>query len=311
MSEAVPIVVRFGIYLDLMLLFGVPLFGLYGLRRVERSHPAPLPLRTLYAAGAVLGLLLSLLALFMLAASMSGSSLAQVGRASVSVLLFETSVGTAWQARMGALILFLILALFGNRTRRSWPWLLAIFGGIALASLAWGGHGAMDGGGVGTVHLVADIVHLLAAGVWVAALVSLAILLFRPHRLMSAAHVELSHRALASFAVVGTIVVSLLVLTGIVNSWLLIGLDGVASLPFDLYGRLLIAKLLLFLAMLGLAALNRYRMTPALEEAIACGDHARAVRDLRRSLLLETSAAVFILVLVSWMGMLAPPISGS
>jgi putative copper resistance protein D len=120
-------------------------------------------------------------------------------------------------------------------------------------------------------------------------------------------HLNLTHRALHGFGTIGTIVVSTLVVTGLVNSWLLVGFGNVVSLPTTLYGQLFIAKLLLFAAMLALAALNRFRLTPVFELSIAKADHQGALVALRRSLALETTLVVVILGLVAWLGTLAPP----
>src|SRR3546814_16788952 len=79
----------------------------------------------------------------------------------------------------------------------------------------------MDQGSIGWVHLSADIVHLLAAGAWIAAILALGTLLLRAHRSMVRGDAEHLHRALARFATVGTLAVALLVVTGLVNSWLL------------------------------------------------------------------------------------------
>jgi putative copper resistance protein D len=307
--EWLGIVVRFGLYLDQMALFGLPLFALYGLRGAERSPEGLRSFRRFLAAAALAGLLLSGLAILALTASMSGVSLGQVEPSSLSMLVFETDIGLAWQARMAALGLFLVVALVADPAGRAGSWALALLAGIALATLAWSGHGTMTEGAAGTVHLVSDIIHLLASGVWLGALLALSYLLFRPSRSMTSAHVEASHRALASFAFVGTGVVTILVLTGLINSWFLIGVGGAASILEGLYGQLLVAKLLLFLVMLALAAMNRYRMTPALEAAIARGDHSAAVTGLRTSLAVETGSAVAVLALVAWLGTLAPPLA--
>lgn len=305
--EGLTIAVRFGLYLDLAALFGLPLFGLYGLRGAERSPKGVGALRLLYAVAAIAGLILSGLAILALTASMSGVPLGQVDSSSISMLVFETGIGLAWQVRVAALLLFLAVALLADPASRFGGPTLALLGGVALATFAWSGHGAMTEGTAGTVHLASDIVHLLAAGVWLGALLALSYLLFRPRRIMTSAHVDVSHRALASFAFVGTGVVTVLVLTGLINSWFLIGLQGAGSILESVYGQLLVAKLLLFLVMLALAAMNRYRMTPALEAAIARGDHNAAVTGLRTSLAMETGSAVAILALVAWLGTLAPP----
>ena len=307
--EAIAVAIRFGLYLDLMALFGLPLFGFYGLRGVERSVEGVRSLRRLYALTAAAGLVFSGLGIIVLAASMSGVPLGQVDASSISLLVFETTIGTAWQVRMAALVLVLGAALFLNVAKHVPASLIAVAGGVGLATLAWGGHATATEGTAGTIHLGSDVIHLLAAGIWTGALLSLSYLLFRPRRKITDAHVGITHRALASFAFVGTAVVTLIVLTGLVNSWFLIGLQGAGSILASFYGELLIAKLLLFLLMLGLAAVNRYRMTPALEAAIARSDHSAAVNGLRATLAVETGSAVFILALVAWLGTLAPLIA--
>lgn len=75
------------------------------------------------------------------------------------------------------------------------------------------------------------------------------------------------------------------------------------------YGQLLVAKLILFGFMVALAAANRFRLTPAFDQAIQSGDASSALRLLRRSLSIEGSAALLILGLVAWLGTLEPPMS--
>jgi putative copper resistance protein D len=187
---------------------------------------------------------------------------------------------------------------------------MSLLGGVALASLAWTGHGAMDQGSIGLVHLSADIVHLLAAGAWIAAILALGTLLIRAHRSMSRDDAEHLHRALARFATVGTLAVALLFLTGLVNSWLLVGISGLASVGDSLYLQLLALKLLLFLGMLCLAAANRFMIAPTLERVLRTGEQGSALAHLRRSLAIEASLGIAILTLVAWFGTLSPPSAG-
>ena len=178
---------------------------------------------------------------------------------------------------------------------------------VALVTLAWTGHGSVDEGPLGWLHLGADILHLIASAAWIGALLGLVLLVKRPIARVDSEHLDLTHRALHGFGIIGTIVVATLVLTGFVNSWMMVGPDNLLSLSETLYGRLLIAKLLLFSAMLALAALNRFRLTPAFEQSIANADHRGALMALRRSLAVETICVVVILGLVAWLGTLAPP----
>jgi putative copper resistance protein D len=300
------IAVRLALYLALSGLFGLSAFSLYGLHAGERSNA--LPLRPWLVGSGLAALLLSGIALALLAAAMAGAPAWPVDREAIGVLLTGTATGTAWEARMGALGLASVVALIA--AGRAVPLgLIAIAGGIALATLAWTGHGAMDEGVRGWVHLLADILHLLAAGAWVGALLGLTLLVTRPADRIDIAHLRLTHRALHGFGMVGTIVVGAIVVTGLLNSWLLIGMGNLPNLPFTLYGQLLLAKLALFGVMLGLASLNRFRLTPAIERSIAAGDHRGALGALRRSLAIETTCAVTVLALVAWLGTLEPPAS--
>lgn len=307
MTDWLSVSIRAALYVNLLLLFGLPLFGLYNLTRAERQ--TVLPFRAVTAGLAVLGLALSALGIAAMTAAMAGVALSEIDRETLDLVITQTSVGTAWLVRMGALLATLGCALIAGRRHGA-----ALFtagtatAAIALASLAWTGHGAASEGRVGLVHLWADICHLLAAGAWIGAIAAFGWLL-RPVAALTPDHLQLSHRALERFSVVGTVVVGVIVATGLVNSYLLVGPMHIVDLPFTRYGQLLIAKLTLFAAMLALAAANRFRLTPALEAALAQGDAARAIAALRRSLVWEAGAVLAILGVVAWMGTLTPPMA--
>jgi putative copper resistance protein D len=300
------IAVRFALYVTLSGLFGLSAFSLYGLKAGERT--AALALRPWLVGSGLLGLLLSVIALTLLAAAMAGTPPWPIDREAIGMLLSGSATGAAWEARMVALVVASIIALIA--AGRAAPLgMVALTAGIALATLAWTGHGAMDEGATGWVHLVADILHLLAAGAWIGALLGLTLLVTRAPGRVDATHLRLTHRALHGFGLVGTIVVGTIVVTGLVNGWLLVGAGNLLNLPSTRYGQLLLAKLALFGAMLGLASLNRFRLMPAFERSIAAADHRGALGTLRRSLAVEAACAVAILALVSWLGTLEPPIS--
>jgi len=207
-------------------------------------------------------------------------------------------------ARVAALAALAVLAAL-LRGGRALALLGAALGAVALGSLAWNGHGAATEGRVGDLHLASDIAHLLAAAAWLGALAALGLLLASAKRLRTKEDVAAAHRALEGFSVAGTLIVGIIVATGLVNAWLLVGPDQVQELGDTLYGRLLVAKLALFLGMVLLASINRYRLTPAL--AAAAHDPRAVIGALRRSLAFETAAAVSILALVAWLGTLMPP----
>ena len=80
-------------------------------------------------------------------------------------------------------------------------------------------------------------------------------------------------------------------LTGLVLA--IVQLASFAALIETRYGLILSAKLALVLALLGLAALNRLRLTPML------ASHPQATRPLVRSILAECAVAVAILAVVA------------
>ena len=310
MTDTLNVVVRFALYVDLMLLFGLPLFVLYAPKEIAWHSAGGWPLRRMLATFAVAGVGLSVVGLVVVCAAMAGMPLMGVDRATVEMVVTQTPVGAAWQLRLVALtIAFAASLALPPRGSRALMAVIALTAGAALASLAWSGHGAAGEGRTGTIQLTAAITHLLAAGVWVGALATFGMLLWRSSARRSPDHIGLTHRALERFSAVGTLAVAALVGTGLVNSFLLVGFANLPTLPATPYGRLLIAKLVLFAAMLVLAAANRFRLTPAL--ASGEGDRSAEVGALRRSLALEIGAATAILALVAWLGTLAPPMSSS
>lgn len=301
------IAIRFALYLALGGLFGLSAFSLYGLRQDERDNA--FALRAWLIGLGITGLMLSYVAISLLAAAMAGTPAWPIDRDAISMILSGTSIGTAWEARMVALAYASLVAWWGPKR----PVALVsatVAAGIALTTLAWTGHGAMDDAVTGWVHLAADATHLLAAGAWIGALLALGLMVARPAYRLDATHLKLTHRALDDFSLAGTVFVATIIVSGMVNAWLLVGIGNLSSLVTTLYGRLLLAKLALFGVMLGLASLNRFRLTPAFERLIATSDHQGAIRQLRFSLAVETGCAVMIFALVAWLGTLAPPASG-
>lgn len=310
MSEWPVVAARFALYGDLALLFGIPLSGLYGLRGEERHHAGLLPLRPLTGTLAIAGIALSAIGFVAMAAAMAGTGLLQVESDTLTMLLAQTSVGAAFLVRMAALAVCLLASLLLPRHPVAALGTISVAAGVGLSSLAWSGHGAATEGGAGMVHLGADILHLLAAGAWVGALFSLLSLAARVSSKDGAAPVRTLHQALDGFAAFGTIIVGLIVVTGLVNGLFLVGIDNVMRAASGLWGQLMLAKIGLFLGMLAMAAANRFRLTPGLERAIERRHHTQALSLLRRSLALETTMAVVILGLVAWLGTLEPVSAG-
>lgn len=232
--DALGVAIRFALYLDLMVAFGIATFGVLSLRGAERV--TVLPLRPMVVGAGVVGVILSVLGLLAMAAAMAAVPLSAVDRETVTMLVTGTAAGTAWVVRMVALALVVLVSALWWKLPRLALYAAAVAGGVALATLAWTGHGAMDEGAIGWLHLLADITHLIAAGVWIGALLGLSMLVMRRAKRLDAAHLLLSHRALEGFSTIGTMVVAVIVISGLVNSWLLVGPAGIRLLGASLYG---------------------------------------------------------------------------
>ncbi len=130
-----------------------------------------------------------------------------------------------------------------------------------------------------------DAVHLATAGFWIGGLAAL---------------IQLHHRkepnillALSLFSEWAMIAVLLLVMTGLIDgASILLGAPGKPSL---LYMAVLAGKLVLVAVMLGLAAMNRFRLMPRGQDQV-----------IARNAALELGAGVTVVLLAGVLGQLQP-----
>ena len=260
-------VARLALFAAVGLAFGLGLFGA--------------PHRRLLTALAAAAFVANLGWFAVLTANMFEVPLAALSVDALATARAMPAIGPAFAMR-ALLLLLLIVA-----TR--WRWPARILAGGALASLAWTGHAAA----APPLRLIADIAHLLAAGAWIGAVASLWLAVSR-------AEPEAAARAVA-FARPGALIVAILAATGAVA---IIGLTSdvawlqVAGTP---WGRLIVAKLLLFAGTLALAWRHRTRLVPAL----VAGQSGAAAR-LRASLALELALLLGIFAAVAFAGQLDP-----
>ena len=290
-----------------MLLFGSPLFFLYALPPSGPGSAVGLrwarPLLVVSAAAILAASVLGLLAQTVV---LAGSVQEGLNPAALGAAVTQMSFGKSVCVR--ALVAGLAVAGLAlvRPGRRAWS-LAAAAGGVICASFAWMGHGAATEGAAGLLHLAGDVLHTLAAGAWIGALVVFLILLATDAH-GSDAERGVLHRALQGFSGLGSGLAAVLVATGLVNGWFVIGLDGVGHLWSSAYGQLLTLKLGLFAMMVGLAAANRFHLTPRLGATLGGQAPARdAIAALRNSLAWETGLSIAVLALVAWFGMLEPP----
>ncbi|MGB6535695.1 MAG: copper homeostasis membrane protein CopD, partial [Xanthobacteraceae bacterium] len=240
-------------------------------------------------------------------ASMSGQPAAQVYASGVLwTVLSQTVFGNDWLVRF--VIACGLTALFAPlfSTARAKPvWLRAaaiLLAAALVGSLAFAGHAIGAQGLEGVLHPAADVVHLVAAAAWVGSLVPLALLLAIDEADTSA--LAAARIATLRFSMLGIVSVAAILITGIVNSWYLVG--SVAAFTESEYGRLLLVKIALFAAMVAIASVNRLWLTPAMVDNADLAAALRARRRLRRNAAIEAFFGAAIIAIVAVLGTLPP-----
>lgn len=277
-----------------VILFGVPVFALYGLNAEARAFEQGWLKRVLIGAS-VIGILAALMMLCAEAAEMSGEATQAFDPATIWSVASGTSFGAIWALRLVLVCAMLVLVL--AFPRRAGLAALSVCGALVAASLAWLGHGGEGGPVLGVLHQSADVLHILAASLWIGALVVLV-------RVLHSGDGASAHHALTRFSGIGVLVVATLVITGVVNTWALIQPRPIGAAIATPYGIVLLVKLGLFAVMLVLAALNRWVLSPRL-----AGAEGEA-KALRRSVGAETVLAVLVIAAVAVLGVLEPPNAG-
>ena len=172
--------------------------------------------------------------------------------------------------------------------------------GCLLVLLAFIGHAGASSEDTGNVQLAADILHLLAAGAWLGGLPALALLLASgPDAAKDDASSAAAAAATRRFSAIGIAAVGTLLATGAINSWYL--LSGPRDLIATDYGRLILLKIGLFAAMIGIAAVNRFHLTPQLAVPAA-------MRALQRNSAAEIGLGLCVFLFVDALGTMEPPV---
>ncbi|MGA8498791.1 MAG: copper homeostasis membrane protein CopD [Xanthobacteraceae bacterium] len=300
-----------------MLVAGVVLFAVFvaapAWRGAAGNGGVAVEVRTRLAVIAWIGLALALISgaawLMLTAAAMSDRPTAQIFDDGVLwTVLSQTTFGRDWLVRFVlacalAATLPALLSPQGHKTR----WLetaAVILAAAFVGALAWSGHAAGGLGGEAIVHPAADALHLIAAAAWVGALLPLIVLFAAAAT--DEASLAMARTATARFSILGIVSVGTLLVTGIVNTFYLAG--SVPALLHTDYGRLLLIKIALFLAMVAIAAVNRLRLTPQLLQQASIAASRDALRKLRRNAAIEVLAGAIVIAIVAALGTMPPAI---
>lgn len=226
--------------------------------------------------------------LLLVTASMAGSWDAAFEPSTLRRVFSRTFFGQVWSWHLlfNALLLVLLLTSISANVR-----LRLLLSSLLLATLAPIGHGAMLDGIEGQWLILNQLVHLACVGAWLGGLMLLVMILRRP-----AGH---SIKALLRrFSGVGYVLVAGLLVSGLINVRVLTG----ALWPTPLlsgFALILLIKVSLVVAMLGLALFNRLRINRC----------EQRLTTLRNSVLLEWLLGLGAMAAVSLLGTLPPTIS--
>ena len=220
------------------------------------------------------------------AAGALGGDLASAADPVLLTLVIEAPVGLSALVASGGLALLLVI----ERAPAAVPLAVRMVPpALVILSMTLVGHATSRG--VLTGMLLA--LHLYGIGFWLAALLPLRRMCLAP---MGGPGNDGEMTDLATlaeeFGRLAAVLVAMLVVAGLCYAALLLGsLTALVTTP---YGQVLLAKIALVGGILGLAAVNRFRLVPALRTGAA-----QAASRLRRSIEIEMGIAGLILVATS------------
>lgn len=216
-----------------------------------------------------------------------------------ALAMLPTVIAATHFGRVAALRVVLLLLAGASlwRMRRAEPAPFALTVGAivtagAVAAQAWAGHAVAVLGPEGDLLLISQAVHMLAAGAWLGALLPLYWLLG------VAGNCAATATAARRFSALGLTCVGALLVTAAIGVWQLIG--GLPALLGTAYGQAALIKLALLIAMLALAAINRFHFSPVL------ATNADAVHGCRRSIALETALGLTVVIVAAQLASMPP-----
>lgn len=222
----------------------------------------------------------------------------------LKIVWAQTQFGAVSKIRLIFLIAATVLSCFQRSApdvRRFAVWVQMLAAGCLLSSLAWAGHG-QEGP---PWHIMADVVHLLAAGVWPAGLLPLLFLLRRARRVAGPQDWPDMSVLVSRFSAVSLATVLVLAITGTANAIYLVG--SFPNLVAQPYGRWLSAKIIFFCVALAIAAVNLFRLKPRLSvEKLQPEKAAATVAQLQRNVQYELALGSGIVAVVAVLGILPP-----
>jgi putative copper export protein len=191
---------------------------------------------------------------------------------------------------LGVLLVGRLRASLEEGSSRSWwvSWIALATGLLVATSL--GGHASVAEPPLSVVN---DVIHLASGAAWFAGIVGLVIILPSAGETVTNSAVALT---VSRFAALALVAIGLALVTGTINSFL--GLEGFADLLGTGYGRVLLAKIVVFCGILALGAFNHFKVRIRLERAARDEtlDFESTRRVFRRAVAVELLIGLSLLV---------------
>ena len=220
----------------------------------------------------------------------------------LSTVWNETQFGWVSKIRLALAIVLAACLAYDRLAPARWLALGSAVG--CIAAIAWTGHAGSTPGKLGNLHVTADALHLIAAAAWIGGLLSLALLFAAVRRHQAPAWASLASAATQRFSRLGILSVATLLVSGIINAWILVG--SFRGLFLTGYGIILMLKVAVFAAMLGFAAVNRIWLTPRLAVSSEPEARLKALREITRNSIIEIALGLVIFAIVGVLGTLHP-----
>lgn len=264
------------------------------------------------AVAVVLGIAVSVLGILLQGASAAGVSLWASLKGPIIRDTLHSRFGTVWGLRAIDWVLLGVLLVAAARLPRARRWLGVPIAAAALylaMTPAFAGHPSIQG--PVAVFFPVNVVHVLAASIWVGGIACLILALPAATRpLPPEGRGRLLLETLIHFSPIALGAVIAIAITGVIQAY--IDVRSVHALFHTTYGLLVLAKVVLLLALIGFGFQNRQRIIPALRRIVErAGTLGQAGTAARRSFRGELALMLVVFGVTAALVSYAPPIDAA
>jgi len=209
----------------------------------------------------------------------------------------QTNFGTSWLIRMVFTIILLGIWFWMDRKKQiskkhHIPMLVLSLALIGTSTMI--GHGAASGE---MAAVVLDYVHNLVAAIWIGGIIYFVFTLLPAlSKLDTTAREKMSLVMIPRFSIAFTIAIGIVIISGPTLMWLLESDVGLIS--ESIYGKLIIAKIVIAIIMIGLGGFFQFKIQKSGENSI----NSKSIsvhRSLKRSLKVDAALGIILLGVVA------------